>query len=218
MTDTTIIDTQAAAVSRELTSGSRDGTPTRTATISQRYATTVEDLWEAVTSPERLPRWFAPVSGELRVGGHYQVTGNASGTIETCEPPRSFSATWEFGGTTSWIDVRIDPDGDGARLTLHHEAPADGDPEVWNRYGPGAVGVGWDLAFLGLALHLATGADAPAEAGDSFHTTREGRRFITDASAGWGEANVAAGASREEAEGMRDRTTAFYLGEEQPEG
>jgi hypothetical protein len=35
-----------------------------------------------------------PISGDLRVGGRYRLEGNASGTIERWDPPRSFAATW----------------------------------------------------------------------------------------------------------------------------
>jgi uncharacterized protein YndB with AHSA1/START domain len=216
MTDTPIIASQVDAVTREVGTSTRNGAETRVASISQRYDTTIDDLWEACTTSERLARWFAPVTGELRLGGRYQVEGNASGIIETCEPPRSFSATWEYGDEVSWISVQITQDGGGARLTLEHAAPADAGIEFWERYGPGAGGVGWDLALLGLALHLGTGADRPAEA-DGFEATPEGRRFIIESSASWGEADAAAGTPRSDADARRDRTTAFYLGEEQPD-
>ena len=78
--------------------------------------------------PSRIPRWFLPVTGDLRAGGHYQIEGNASGTIERCDPPQEFTATWEFGGQTSWIEVRLtsEPPG-GTRLELEHiAAPGDG--------------------------------------------------------------------------------------------
>ena len=38
-----------------------------TVTISRSYAATVDDVWDACTNPERIPRWFLPVSGDLRV-------------------------------------------------------------------------------------------------------------------------------------------------------
>jgi uncharacterized protein YndB with AHSA1/START domain len=210
------VDDETAAVSRALEHRDRDGRPARVATISRRYDTTVDDLWEACTSPERLPRWFAPVTGDLELGGRYQVEGNAGGTIESCDPPRSFGATWEYGGEVSWIAVRLEPDGDGARLSLEHTAPADAMPEFWERYGPGATGVGWDLALFGLGRHLSTGADRPAETA-GFEATDDGRRLITAASAAWAEAGVAAGEDRGWAEAARDRTTAFYLGEPEPD-
>ena len=40
-----------------------------TVTISQAYAAAIEDVWDACTSAERIPRWFLPVSGELKPGG-----------------------------------------------------------------------------------------------------------------------------------------------------
>jgi uncharacterized protein YndB with AHSA1/START domain len=209
------VEAQVKAVSRGLDTRDREGKRTRVATISQRYPTTVEDLWEACTSPERLPRWFAPVCGELRQGGKYQVEGNAGGTIESCEAPRSFSATWEYNGEVSWIAVRMDPESEGTRLTLEHTAHADAMVEFWEQFGPGATGVGWDLAFLGMAQHLGTDSDRPQEA-DGWEKTDEGRRFITGASAGWAEASVEYGTPRAAAEAARDRTTAFYLGEEPP--
>ena len=36
--------------------------------VTRTYDTTAEDLWEALTDPVRLPRWFLPVSGDLRLG------------------------------------------------------------------------------------------------------------------------------------------------------
>src|SRR6266542_4954669 len=75
----------------------------RTVTISQVYDATIDDVWDACTNPERIPRWFLPISGDLRLHGRYQLEGNAGGTIERCDPPKSFAATWEYGGEVSWI-------------------------------------------------------------------------------------------------------------------
>lgn len=204
---------QAKTVSRHVQSHTRKGEEVSVQTIGRQYATTVEDLWEACTSVHRLARWFAPVSGDLRLGGKYQVEGNASGTIQTCQAPHSFTATWEHGGRISWITVRVDPEEEGARLTLEHTAPADDMAEFWEGFGPGATGVGWDLAFLGLKWHVLHGVDKPEET-DHWEQTDEGRRFITDSSAAWAEADIANGTPRANAESARDRTTAFYLGEE----
>src|SRR6266567_1995164 len=112
-----------------------------------------EDVWDACTNPERIPRWFLPVSGELRLGGRYQLEGNAGGTIEGCDPPKSFFATWEYGGEVSWIEVRLTAEAaDRTRLELEHIAHVS--DERWAEFGPAAVGIGWDSAVLGLSLHL----------------------------------------------------------------
>lgn len=177
--------------------------------LSEVYDTTVEDLWDACTSAERLPRWFAPVTGELRLGGHYQVEGNAGGVVEQCDPPRSFRITWEFGGGVSHVEVALEPAGEQARLTLRHtgETPA----EFWDQFGPGATGVGWDLALLGMAAHL-RGHDLPREAGD-WETSAEAKGFMAGAASRWGDAAAAAGADADEARAAAERTRAFYLGE-----
>ena len=83
----------------------------RVVTLSQSYATDAEDLWDACTNIERIPRWFLPITGDLQAGGQYQLEGNANGTILTCDPPREFTATWEYGGGVSWIEVRVTHEG-----------------------------------------------------------------------------------------------------------
>jgi len=135
------------AVSRTVESRTHDGQPAHAVIASREYDTTVDDLWDALTSKERIPRWFLPVSGDLRLGGRYQLQGNAAGTITRCEPPRHLAVTWEFGGQVSWVDVRLAPTANGrAHLELQHVMPV---PDAtWDQYGPGAVGVGWTWRSL----------------------------------------------------------------------
>lgn len=208
-----IIASQPAAVDRELTV-ERDRERQHTVqTISQSYPTTVDDLWEACTRPDRLRRWFAPVSGDLRLGGRYQIEGNASGEVVACDPPRSFAVTWELAGDSSQLAVRLAPEGDRARLTLEHTHTGDVDSEFWTRFGPGATGVGWDLALLGLSLHVVAGLDRPEDPG-AFARTVPARQFIRAVSERWGEASVRAGTPEQDATAAANRTTAFYLGEQ----
>ncbi|WP_324653506.1 SRPBCC family protein [Georgenia sp. H159] len=210
---TTISAGQLDAVERTLSMTEHDDAMTAVATLSQVYDTSVADVWDACTSADRLPRWFLPVSGDLELGGHYQLEGNAGGTVEACDPPSSFRISWEFGGNVSWVTVRVDPAGkDAARLTLEHTAPAALPNDFWQTYGPGATGVGWDLALLGLALHLATGADKPAE-GSGWEQSEEARAFIAGSSRRWADASVAAGTPEEQARAAERNTTAFYTGQ-----
>lgn len=182
-----------------------------TATVTRTFDTGVEDLWDAVTSPERISRWFLPVSGDLRPGGRYALEGNASGTIERCDPPKGFFATWEYGGQVSWIEVRLAPEGDGrARFELEHIAHVDDD--VWGRYGPGAVGIGWDQGVLGLSLYLASGEDVASGMGPEWSLTDEGKEFTRLSGEGWFRAHVASGADGPAARAAADRTIAAYTG------
>lgn len=207
-----IVASQPAAVDRELTI-ERDGDRQHTVqTISQSYPTTIEDLWQACTEPTRLQRWFAPVSGDLRVGGRYQVEGNASGEVVACDPPRSFVVTWELGGDSSQVAVRLDVDGDGSKLTLEHVHTGDAGSQFWAQFGPGATGVGWDLALLGLSLHLRAGQERPEDPA-TFAATAPAQQFIRAASDRWGEASVRAGTPEADATAAANRTTAFYLGD-----
>jgi uncharacterized protein YndB with AHSA1/START domain len=207
------VDHQISAVERSVGDRVLEAGTARVLRTGQSYDATLEELWDACTSAERLPRWFTPVSGDLRVGGRYQLEGNASGTIERCDPPRSFAATWEYGGEVSWIEVRLDPESDArTRLTLEHVAHVD--DSRWLQYGPGAVGVGWELALAGLGLHLATGAaNDPAESA-AWMASPAGIEFVTRSSRGWADASIAAGADATEAHAAAERTTAFYTGTE----
>jgi len=184
----------------------------RTVTIARVYDTPPEDLWDACTNPERISRWFLPVSGDLRLGGRYAFEGNASGTIERCEPPHDLAATWEYGGQTSWVELRLTPEPGGrTRFALDHIAHVD--DEVWAQFGPGAVGVGWDGGVLGLTLHLAGGAELPDRgAVEAWQASDEGRRFMTLSSERWAEAAIAAGADPEAARAAAGRTTDAYTG------
>ena len=125
----------------------RDGQAASAVTLARSYATTVADLWDAVTNGERIPRWFLPISGKLRLGGRYQLEGNAGGEITACEPLSHFALTWEFGDNVSWVAVRVSDEGAGrARLTLTHTAHLS---QHWDHYGPGAAGVGWEMGLVG---------------------------------------------------------------------
>jgi uncharacterized protein YndB with AHSA1/START domain len=181
----------------------------RVVAISQTYNADLDDLWDACTNAERIPRWFLPVTGDLRVGGRYQLQGNAGGTVERCDPPHGFAATWEFGGEVSWIEVRLTEVSDGrTRFELEHIAHVD--DERWAEFGPGAVGIGWDGAVMGLALHLASGEQVDAAEFEAWSATDEGRRFFTSASDAWCAASTAAGTDAAAARAAADRATAFY--------
>jgi uncharacterized protein YndB with AHSA1/START domain len=104
--------------------------------IEDRYDTDVDDLWSAVTQPERLARWWGRVSGDLRPGGEIRLFVEAAGLestgrVETCEPPRRFRVTsresaesWAAGSPDApppfdtVFDVTLTPAGDQTVLVI----------------------------------------------------------------------------------------------------
>ena len=204
------------AVTREVAGRTLEAGEARTVSMRRVYDAAVDDVWEACTSPERIVRWFLPVSGELRVGGRYQLEGNAGGTVTACDPPRRFEATWEFGESVTWIAVSLAPvagDADRTELRLDHTVPVD---DHWDQYGPGAVGVGWDLGLMGLTLHLRSGGEPVDRAAVmAWQASDDGRRFVELSGAGWRDAHVAGDVEpAATAEAMAARTTSAYLGTE----
>lgn len=186
----------------------------RTVLLRRTYDAEIADVWDAVTSRERIARWFLPVSGELKVGGRYQLEGNAGGEILECVEPERLRVSWLYGPDPGFseVEVRLTPE-EGERTVLELEHAAVVPDEFWDQFGPGAVGVGWDLGLYGLALHLAGGGLSKEEAA-TWHTTPEGSAFITGSGKGWGEAYAASGADRETAARTAAATIAFYTGTE----
>jgi uncharacterized protein YndB with AHSA1/START domain len=190
------------------------GKPALVVVATRTYDTTVDDLWDAITTPARLVRWFLPVEGDLKVGGRYQLKGNAGGTITRCERPQALDVTWEFGGGTSWVNVRLARDGQGARFTLEHIAHRDGiGEEHLKQFGPGAVGIGWDLGLNGLERHL-TAPDVAIDpaAYEAWSQSSDGKAFIRASGDAWGAAHAASGEDPGEARAKAERTIAFYTG------
>lgn len=108
--------------------------------IVRTYQATREAIFEALTKPYLLSRWFAPSEEfeayvdrfEANVGGSYRIEmrqegGNvhtAIGTIKEFDPPEKLAYTWrweggEMGDTlVTWMLKEVE---DGTELTLHHE-------------------------------------------------------------------------------------------------
>ncbi|GHJ07554.1 activator of HSP90 ATPase [Micromonospora humidisoli] len=203
---------QISAVRRTVGSRSLEAGEARVLTISQTYPTTLDDLWDACTNADRIPRWFLPISGDLRLHGRYQFEGNAGGVVQRCDPPKSFAATWEMGDEISWIEVHLTPEADErTRFTLEHVAHVD--DVRWTEYGPGAVGVGWDSGLLGLASHLdADGGGVTPDQAAEWIGSEDGRRFMTLSGEAWAEADIAGGTDPQAARAAAARTIAAYTG------
>lgn len=177
----------------------------RDVVIRRPLVAELADVWDACTNPERVKQWFLPVTGELRAGGRYQLEGNAGGEILACEPPSLLRISWIFGESpASYVQLWLGEISGGTLFELRHWGLED--PVHWAQFGPGAVGVGWDLTVLGLGLHLAGLANPPG-----WSKSPEAAQYMLASAAAWGEAHVAAGETPAAAKAAADRTAAFYV-------
>ena len=60
--------------------------------MEDRLGAGIDDVWRALTDPDRLAHWYGEVEGELSQGGEFRVrialSGERIGRVEACEPPR----------------------------------------------------------------------------------------------------------------------------------
>ncbi|WP_395695444.1 SRPBCC domain-containing protein [Nocardioides sp.] len=127
--------------------------------VEETYDTDIDDLWEACTTPERLARWIAQVSGDLREGGTVQAvfTSTWSGPvrIEVCDAPRHLLLT-SLPGSEDESQLEAWLTADGARTTLVVEER--GLPVDALHFH----GAGWQVHLEDLGRSLAV--DGPAHA------------------------------------------------------
>ena len=66
-----------------------------------------EDVWAAFASPDRLGRWFLPVSGDFRLGGSYQFEGNAGGRNVAQKETGKRTARFEGAGVLQAFELEL---------------------------------------------------------------------------------------------------------------
>jgi uncharacterized protein YndB with AHSA1/START domain len=122
--------------------------------VEDVYDTDIDDLWSAVTEPERLARWIAAVEGDLRVGGtvhaKFTSTWEGPGRIDVCDPPHRLLLTMEPGtDDEAEIEAVLTAEGDRTRLVVEERGlPLD------TLYKHGA---GWQAHIEDLGRYLAGG-------------------------------------------------------------
>ena len=118
--------------------------------FDRHYATRPPDLWQACTDPERLARWFAPVSGDLRLGGaftiHFDDADTPACRVLECAAPHRLVWEWPVKGVSTRVTVEVAADGDGSRLHLRHARLAE-------EQVPGYA-AGWDTYVRCLEAHV----------------------------------------------------------------
>jgi uncharacterized protein YndB with AHSA1/START domain len=94
--------------------------------MEDRFDTGIDDLWEALTDPDRLARWYGEVEGELSQGGEFRLritlSGARTGRVEACEPPRRLLLTMRDPDRRpgqpeqTTIELRLSAEGSRTRL------------------------------------------------------------------------------------------------------
>lgn len=132
---------------------------TVTVILRRDYAASHDAVWNAITDREELAQWFSPVTGTLHDGGTYQIEGGPHGEIWECKPREHFMLT--VGGPESLLTVELAHSDEGTTVQLTHGVPI---TQAGTGAGAVTVGPGWDIALLGLDLHLrGEDFDAPIE-------------------------------------------------------
>jgi uncharacterized protein YndB with AHSA1/START domain len=122
--------------------------------VEDRFDTDVDDLWTALTDPDRLARWLGEVEGDLRPGGEFRARFFASGwegtgRVELCEPPRRLLLSTSTSGEPDEHAIEVTLAADGDRTIL-----------VWEERGMpldqlAAYGGGVQVHVEDLAAHVA---------------------------------------------------------------
>jgi uncharacterized protein YndB with AHSA1/START domain len=127
----------------------------RVAVFTRTYETTIEDLWDACTDPERLRRWYTPITGDLRVGGTFAQVNMGSGTIVACDAPHLLKLS--LGGGADEIELRLSPGAEDGTTTLElqHATTIDSHDIGGQMYDAiFCMGGGYYPRLLALDLHL----------------------------------------------------------------
>src|SRR5262249_18439782 len=65
--------------------------------VEDRLDAGIDDLWGALTDPDRPVHWYGEVEGELAQGGEFRVrialAGERTGRVEACEAPQRLLLT-----------------------------------------------------------------------------------------------------------------------------
>jgi uncharacterized protein YndB with AHSA1/START domain len=122
--------------------------------MRDRYDTDIDDLWSALTDPDRLVRWLGEVAGDLRPGGefraHFFGSGwEGTGRVQTCEPPHRLLLVTQDADEPDehLIEVTLTPDGDQTILVLEERGMPVGQLD--------AYGAGVQVHVEDLAAHIA---------------------------------------------------------------
>jgi uncharacterized protein YndB with AHSA1/START domain len=114
--------------------------------FERRLNHSVERVWQAVTAPAELARWFVAEAPWTPTPGEEFEAGGESGRITELEPPRLIAWTWGV----EHYSFELSPTDAGCLLVFTHVF----NPELGPSWQHAA---GWDTFLSRLDAHLAGG-------------------------------------------------------------
>jgi len=122
--------------------------------MEDRFDTDIDDLWSALTDPERIARWYGQIAGDLRPGGEFRLLVHGSGwegtgRVEACEPPSRLAVTTRelSEDSDNSLEATLTADGDQTLLVIEARGmPLEKIP---------FYGAGWQGHVEDLAAHIA---------------------------------------------------------------
>ena len=128
----------------------------RCAVFRRAYDAPIEDVWDACTNPERLRRWYAPVEGDLRIGGSFTQGDFGPGLVVRCEPPHLLTVALGGGDPSpDEIELRLRSVDGGTVLEFEHATTIDSHEiggQIFDAvscmgggYGPRLITLDWHL-------------------------------------------------------------------------
>ena len=198
------------ALTRNLLERQHEGAPCRVVAMSLSLAAPLAALQGAIRSKSEIAQWFTEVEGDFELGGRFDIKDNANGTILACSD-EAWLMTWEVFGTTSWLRLEFSENEGRSTLTLEHIHPkASGSEDHWKMFGPGATGLGWGMALMGLHHHLDPALDASMLA--QWWASDAGKDYLRISTEKWGLAHQEFGESEDAAQAAAKATADFYRG------
>ncbi len=129
--------------------------------LERSFRAPIEDVWAAVTEPERLARWIGTWTGDPASGSvQFLMTAEGddvaaeSATILDCDPPRRLELQWASeapGGWTWHVEIGLVEHDGSTTLTFAQHVP--------DRATGRDVGPGWEY-YLDRLVAAESGGDA----------------------------------------------------------
>jgi uncharacterized protein YndB with AHSA1/START domain len=130
--------------------------------VTRTFHAPIEDVWAAVTEPERLERWLGtwhgdPASGTVsfRMGFEGDDASYEQMEIRECEAPRTLKVTSNVGPYVWYLDVEL-TEADGVTTLAFSQPDLDHEDSL-------SVGPGWEY-YLDRLVAVETGGVPPETA------------------------------------------------------